>query len=76
MTTDEALIELNAKLAGTLAEAREHIAALRDVVSDEDLRRAALYYAIVSHGEAPGKESDRCFIARAKVFEDYLRDGE
>jgi len=41
--------------------------------SDEDRRLRALELAIESHGEAPGKENDGCFVSRARVFEAYLR---
>lgn len=40
----------------------------------ERRRVAALTLAVQSHGVAPGDESDRCFPARARVFEDYLKE--
>lgn len=41
--------------------------------ADEMRRGMALALAIDSHGAVPGKESDECFVARASVFEAYLR---
>lgn len=40
---------------------------------DAMVRAVALGLAVWSHGAAPGEPSDRCFVARAKVFEAYIR---
>lgn len=42
---------------------------------DERIRMTALSMAIDSHSESPGIAQDRCFTARAEVFERYLRTG-
>lgn len=38
----------------------------------ELIRVEALRLAIESHGAAPGKDSDRCFTARAAHFLDFI----
>lgn len=37
------------------------------------IRAVALGLAVASHGAVPGKDADGCFVARAEVFEEYLR---
>lgn len=50
---------------------REGWAAVRTL-----LRVVALALAVRSHGAAPGKDSDRCFPARADHFLHWLQTGE
>lgn len=44
--------------------------------TDERRRQLALRLAVESHGPAAGAQSDRCFTARARHFEAYLKRGD
>lgn len=48
----------------------------RKPLKDERIRVTALDLAIQSHGIEDGELHDRCFTARARVFEEYLRTGD
>jgi hypothetical protein len=72
--TVEDLRAANRRLTDSLLEARDIIKQMRDELVDRDLPRIALHYAVASHGEAPGKDSDACFTARASHFLEWLRN--
>lgn len=50
----------------------EHVSNKTWTIPPLVVRAIALALAVASHGAAPGKESDRCFPARAREFERYL----